>query len=138
MKRSQFIPVLLALPLTLLMSCEKSAAPVGADHPKTAKKLTIAFLPKSKGNSYFIACEKGAREAVQELGAELLFDGPTNTDPAKQNEIVENWMTLGVDVIAVACENREGSLDRSNERKKRASRSSHSTAIQRRMRVLFL
>jgi len=108
MKRSQFIAALLALPLTLLMSCEKSSAPGGADHPKATKKLTIAFLPKSKGNSYFIACEKGAREAVQELGAELLFDGPTNTDPAKQNEIVENWMTLGVDVIAVACENREG------------------------------
>jgi ABC-type sugar transport system substrate-binding protein len=65
-------------------------------------------MPKSKGNSYFVACEKGAREAVNALGAELLFDGPTNTDPAKQNEIVENWITLGVDVMAVACENREG------------------------------
>jgi membrane peptidoglycan carboxypeptidase len=30
---------------------------------------------------------------------DLLFDGPTNADPAKQNEIVENWITLGVDVI---------------------------------------
>ncbi len=108
MKRSRFIPCLLALPLTLLLSCEKSAAPIGEDRPKTAKKLTIAFMPKSKGNSYFIACEKGAREAVQELGVELLFDGPTNTDPARQNEIVENWITLGVDVMAVACENREG------------------------------
>ena len=65
-------------------------------------------MPKSKGNSYFIACEKGAREAVSELGVELLFDGPTNTDPAKQNEIIENWITLGVDVMAVACENKEG------------------------------
>ena len=65
-------------------------------------------MPKSKGNSYFIACEKGARDAANELGVELLFDGPTNTDPAKQNEIVENWITLGVDVMAVACENREG------------------------------
>ena len=39
---------------------------------------------------------------------ELLFDGPTDPDPAKQNEIVENWITLGVDVIAAACENKEG------------------------------
>jgi ABC-type sugar transport system substrate-binding protein len=39
---------------------------------------------------------------------ELLFDGPTNTDPAKQNEIVENWITLGVDAIAAACENKDG------------------------------
>ena len=71
-------------------------------------KLTIGLLPKSKGNQYFVTCEKGARLAAADLGAELLFDGPTNTDPAKQNEIVENWISLGVDVIAAACENKDG------------------------------
>ena len=71
-------------------------------------KLTIALLPKSKGNQYFVACEKGARKAAEDLGVELLFDGPTNTDPAKQNEIVENWISLGVDVICAACENKDG------------------------------
>jgi len=39
---------------------------------------------------------------------DLVFDGPTDPDPAKQNEIVENWITLGVDAIAAACENKEG------------------------------
>jgi ABC-type sugar transport system substrate-binding protein len=72
------------------------------------KKLTVALLPKSKGNAYFISCQKGAQKAASELGDELIFDGPTGTDPAKQNEIVENWITLGVDVIAAACENKEG------------------------------
>jgi ABC-type sugar transport system substrate-binding protein len=38
----------------------------------------------------------------------LIFDGPVNPNPAKQNEIVENWITLGVDVIAAACENKDG------------------------------
>jgi ABC-type sugar transport system substrate-binding protein len=65
-------------------------------------------MPKSKGNAYFVSCNKGAQEAQKELGVELLFDGPTDPDPAKQNEIVENWITLGVDVIAAACENKEG------------------------------
>jgi ABC-type sugar transport system substrate-binding protein len=65
-------------------------------------------MPKSKGNAYFISCKKGAEDAAQEMGTELLFDGPTDPDPARQNEIIENWTTLGVDVIAVACENREG------------------------------
>jgi ABC-type sugar transport system substrate-binding protein len=73
-----------------------------------AKRLTVALLPKSKGNAYFISCQAGAAKAAQTLGVDLLFDGPTETDPAKQNEIVENWITLGVDVIAAACENREG------------------------------
>jgi rhamnose transport system substrate-binding protein len=48
------------------------------------------------------------REGRQGIGVELIFDGPTDSNAAKQNEIVENWITLGVDVIAVAAENREG------------------------------
>lgn len=71
-------------------------------------KLVVAMLPKSKGNAYFISCKAGADKAAKELGIQLLFDGPTDSNAAKQNEIVENWITLGVDVIAVAAENKEG------------------------------
>jgi ABC-type sugar transport system substrate-binding protein len=71
-------------------------------------KLVVAMLPKSKGNAYFISCKVGADKAAKELGIQLLFDGPTDSNAAKQNEIVENWITLGVDVIAVAAENKEG------------------------------
>ena len=72
------------------------------------QKLTIALLPKAKGNAYFISCKNGAERAAKDLGVDLIFDGPTDTDPARQNEIVDNWITLGVDVIAAACENKEG------------------------------
>lgn len=68
----------------------------------------IAMMPKSKGNAYFISCKHGADRAAKELGFELLFDGPTDSNAAKQNEIVENWITLGVDVITVAAENKQG------------------------------
>jgi rhamnose transport system substrate-binding protein len=71
-------------------------------------KLMIALMPKAKGNAYFITVKAGAEKAAKELHAELLFDGPTDSNAAKQNEIVENWITLGVDVIAVAAENKEG------------------------------
>ena len=100
----QILLCLLAASLTLATGCRQSP-----DASSGAKKaLTIALMPKSKGNAYFISCKSGADKAARELGAELIFDGPTDPDPAKQNEIVENWITLGVDAIAVACENREG------------------------------
>ena len=35
-----------------------------------------------------------------------MWDGPTDLDPAKQNEIVEAWITSSVDVIAVSVENQ--------------------------------
>jgi rhamnose transport system substrate-binding protein len=54
---------------------------------------------------YFLQ-QRCGQKAATELGDDLIFDGPTDTDPAKQNEIVENWITLGVDVIAAACEDK--------------------------------
>jgi ABC-type sugar transport system substrate-binding protein len=80
----------------------------GNGGPASGKRLTIAMMPKSLGNAYFIAAHKGATDAAKELGVDLLWEGPTDPDPAKQNEIVDTWVTRGVDVIAVACENREG------------------------------
>jgi ribose/xylose/arabinose/galactoside ABC-type transport system permease subunit/ABC-type sugar transport system substrate-binding protein len=71
-------------------------------------QIEVAMMPKSKGNAYFIACRKGALEAAAELGVKLIWDGPTEPDPAKQNEVIDTWITRGVDVIAVAVENRQG------------------------------
>ena len=81
--------------------------PMGTVTP-VAAQITVAMMPKSKGNAYFIACRKGAEEAARELGIKLIWDGPTDPDPAKQNEVIDTWITRGVDVIAVAVENREG------------------------------
>jgi rhamnose transport system substrate-binding protein len=69
--------------------------------------LAVAMMPKNKGNPYFASCRVGAEEAAKELKVRLLWDGPTETDPAKQNEVVESWITRGVDVIAVSVENKE-------------------------------
>jgi rhamnose transport system permease protein len=66
------------------------------------------MMPKSTGTPYFIACRQGAEEAAKELGDKLLWDGPTANDPAKQSEIVDTWITRGVDVIAVSVDNRAG------------------------------
>src|SRR6187455_418676 len=74
---------------------------------KAPSEFTVAMMPKNKGNPYFVSCRKGAEEAAKELGVRLLWDGPTETDPAKQNEVVEAWITRGVDVIAVSVENKE-------------------------------
>lgn len=90
------------------MRGDKGSATTAANAPATAKKSVIAMMPKAKGDPYFISCRKGAEEAAKELGAELLWDGPTDLDPAKQNEVVEAWITRGVDVIAVSVENKEG------------------------------
>jgi rhamnose transport system substrate-binding protein/rhamnose transport system permease protein len=72
------------------------------------RRPVIAMMPKAKGDPYFVSCRVGAEEAATELGVELIWDGPTGLDAARQNEVVDNWITRKVDVIAVAVENRAG------------------------------
>ncbi|MBL9215340.1 MAG: substrate-binding domain-containing protein [Opitutaceae bacterium] len=88
------------LPLIALAAVLGSAVAAPASY-------LVAMMPKSKGNAYFVSCKAGAEQAARELGIEFLFDGPTDPNAARQNEIIENWITLGVDVIAVAAENKE-------------------------------
>ncbi len=93
----------------LVRSLEPAArAPGASPPPAAARRPVIAMMPKAKGDPYFVSCRAGAEEAAAETGVELIWDGPTSLDAAKQNELVENWITRKVDVIAVAVENRGG------------------------------
>jgi rhamnose transport system permease protein len=71
-------------------------------------RITIGVMPKAKGDPYFISCRVGAEQAARDQNVELLWDGPTGLDAAKQNEVVEGWITRGVDAISVAVENGPG------------------------------
>jgi len=102
------LALLLAAGLSTAGGCNRSSTSTPQGGAPGNKKVTIALMPKSKGNAYFISCKAGASQAARDLGVDLIFDGPTDPDPAKQNEIIENWIVLGVDAIAAACENREG------------------------------
>jgi rhamnose transport system permease protein len=80
-----------------------SPATRASDPP--ARRLVIAMMPKAKGDPYFVSARKGAEEAATELGVELIWDGPTSLDAAKQNDLVESWITRQVDAIAVSVQN---------------------------------
>jgi len=83
---------------------ERAASQAKSDQ---GKKLVIAVIPKSTGGEFWKTVEMGAREAAEELGVEMKWDGPlTETELAEQNKIVENMVTLQVDGIALAPLNR--------------------------------
>jgi rhamnose transport system substrate-binding protein len=88
----------------LVHSLRPAAATTSSATP-AARRPVIGMMPKAKGDPYFVSCRTGAEEAAREADAELLWDGPTSLDPAKQNEVVEGWITRGVDAIAVSVEN---------------------------------
>jgi rhamnose transport system permease protein len=83
----------------------EGAAPAAVS---SGHRPVIAVMPKAKGDPYFVSARAGAEEAAKELGVDLIWDGPTSLDAAKQNELIENWITRQVDAIAVAVENKAG------------------------------
>lgn len=92
----------------LVRSINRNTVAGPTTNAPTGRRIQVAMMPKAKGDPYFVSCHQGAEEAAKELGVDLLWDGPTDLDPAKQNEIVEAWITKGVDVIAVSVENQTG------------------------------
>ena len=96
-----------ALPPISRVTYSVGAPPPDVPRITGARRPVIAMMPKAKGDPYFISARKGADSAASALDVELLWDGPTDLDPAKQNEVVEAWITRGVDAIAVSVENKE-------------------------------
>jgi rhamnose transport system permease protein len=96
----------------LVRSIGRAAPPTAAASVPRAgvasagRHLVIAVMPKAKGDPYFVSVRAGAEEAAKELGVDLIWDGPTGLDAARQSELAENWITRRVDAIAVAVENK--------------------------------
>jgi rhamnose transport system substrate-binding protein len=62
----------------------------------------ICMMPKLVGIPYFNASEKGAKEAAEELGVELVYDGPTEAKAALQSQMIEQWIQQQCGAISVA------------------------------------
>lgn len=66
-------------------------------------EVTIAMIPKLVGIDYFAATQQGAEQAVEEIGnIRFIHRGPTTASVNEQIQLIENFVTSGVDVIAIA------------------------------------
>jgi rhamnose transport system substrate-binding protein len=69
-----------------------------------SRRLKVGFVPKLTGIPYFNACKKGAEEAAEKLGLELIYNGPSKTDVDEQIRLIRQWSAAGeVDMLCVAC-----------------------------------
>ena len=65
----------------------------------------MGVMPKALGDPYFISCRVGAEEAAKQFNIDLIWDGPTGVDAAKQSEVIQGWITRRVDAIALSVAN---------------------------------
>ena len=75
---------------------------IGCNKSKKSQ-LRIAVIPKGTTHEFWKMGEAGARKAGNELGVEIIWKGPQKeSDRAGQIKVVENFITQGVDGIALA------------------------------------
>ncbi len=98
--------VFLAIPFTRYVLSYSNTADSRSSATSKTHRLVIAVMPKAKGDPYFISARAGAEEAARALDVDLIWDGPTSLDASQQNELIEDWITRGVDAIVVAVENK--------------------------------
>jgi rhamnose transport system substrate-binding protein len=63
---------------------------------------SVIFIPKSLGNKYFEASDKGAAAAAKEIGLTFTEKGPTATGSADQVPFIQTAIQTGQKAIAIA------------------------------------
>jgi rhamnose transport system substrate-binding protein len=77
----------------------------GTDIPVKDDRLTIYFIPKNLGNSYFDALSTGFYDAIAELGEEnfrYVYTGPQVAEPDNQIEFIEKAILDGACALFIA------------------------------------
>ena len=97
-------PVALAFPLGgALLALAASACTRPASEPgAAAAKPRVALVLKTLNNPFFIDMQKGAKEAAERLGVELVVQAAEReVDVDKQMQIIENLIQTGVGALCI-------------------------------------
>jgi ABC-type sugar transport system substrate-binding protein len=62
----------------------------------------VAFVPQIIGIPYFDAMKTGGEEAAAKFGVDFIYQGPVDTNPVDQMQIVQNLIDQGVNAVAVS------------------------------------
>ena len=62
----------------------------------------VAFVAQIIGIPYFDAMKAGGEEAAAKFGVDFIYQGPVDTNPVDQMQIVQNLIDQGVNAIAVS------------------------------------
>jgi len=103
MKRSMKMVLAAGLTLTIALNgavtsfAEEAAAETAADGSKT-----IVMIPKIQGIPFFEMAAEGAKKAGEDLGVNVIYEGPSTPSASDQVALIEKYVEQGVDAICVS------------------------------------
>jgi rhamnose transport system substrate-binding protein len=65
-------------------------------------KPRVAFIPQIVGIPYFNAMEAGGNKAAEKLGVDFIYQGPVDTNPVDQLQILSTLIDQGIEAIAIS------------------------------------
>jgi rhamnose transport system substrate-binding protein len=78
---------------------------------RAAGNIRVGLVAKSLGNGFFVAVDKGAKEAAASIGGvDVIFTGPTTTTADGQIEVIQALIAQHVDAIAVSANDPDALL----------------------------
>lgn len=93
----------LALSLAACGNAGPNSANGGAEGGASNPDARTYFMnPKSIGPAYWAAAEKGALQAGEDLGVNILYNAPTEADSSKQINMIQDMLTRQVDGIGIS------------------------------------
>lgn len=107
--------MIVALLAMVISACAAPAAPAstagGETSAATGEKPLIALIVGVKGDPFYVTMEKGARAKAEELGAELVVDGPAQFDPTLQTPIVDAMIAKGIKALLIAATDKQAMIE---------------------------
>ncbi len=100
MKTKYFLNLIFScLVVVCLVSCDGS----GNNEGDSSDKLQIAVIPKGTTHSFWKGIHAGAEKAAQELGVEIVWQGPQKEDDRQmQIQVVQNFVSRNISGIVLA------------------------------------
>lgn len=96
------------LVMCVLVVAAAMSAGCSSGEPEGPRKLRFALIPKSLDIPVFDYANKGAQRYATEAGnIEVIYRGPDRADELKQKEILESFISQGVDGIAISVLNAQ-------------------------------
>ena len=112
-----FVLVALCLAASCVGGCSSSSSPSAPSVPAAGggqgEQLRIAVIPKGTSHEFWKSVHYGAKEAAREIGnVEIIWRGPVvESDTGSQIEVVKNMITMQVDGIVLAPNQKGGLVD---------------------------
>ena len=95
MKKTLAMILVLCMALTL-------ACPAFAEGKSPVDGMTVAFIPKVSGNSFFEAANDGAQKYAAEWGLTVDYIGSPDASVTTQLELIQQAIDKGVDAICIS------------------------------------